>query len=233
MADTTDKYKFLKPLVGGSENEWGGNLNDNFDEIDDLLSGERPVIGINIESGSIDGSLLTGIIGKPDDELGTDEEPLQLHPDTHLNGKVDLLTGLNPDAAEDNDKGLGIIQDCVIKARDLEVAGSIKENSYIKANSTAATFNPDDGTLQYMSLSGIEYEFNIRLSNPGEQITLILQKQGTGVVNVEWEANGTDSVKWMGGSSPDLDQGLNVIQFFSFYDGAGVRVIGAFSGIAS
>lgn len=40
MADTTDNYGFLKPLVGGSENEWGGNLNDNFNELDKLLSGE-------------------------------------------------------------------------------------------------------------------------------------------------------------------------------------------------
>ena len=233
MADTTDKNGFLKPLVGGSENEWGGNLNDNFNELDDLLSGERPVNGINIESGSIDGSLITGEIGKPDFDLEDGEEPLKLHPDTHLNGKVDKLTGMSPDATDDNDKGQGLIEDCVIKARDLEVEGYVKEKSYIKSHSTSATFNPNDGTLQYMFLSGNEYEFNINLGAAGEQVTLILRKEGADVVNVEWEANGNDSVRWMGGASPDLDQGLNVIQFFSFNDGTGVRVIGAFSGIAS
>lgn len=233
MADTTDNYQFLKPLVGGSENEWGGNLNDNFNELDDLLSGERPVNGINIESGSIDGSLITGEIGKPDFDLEDDEEPLKLHPDTHINGKVDKLTGLKPDASDDNDKGLGLIEDCVIKARDLEVDGYVREGSYIKPHSTDANFNPNDGTIQYMYLSANEYEFNIDLRADGEQITLILDKEGADVVDVVWTANGSGAVKWMGSTGPDLDQGLNVIQFFSFNDGTAVRVIGAFSGIAS
>jgi hypothetical protein len=233
MADTTENYGFLKPLVGGSENEWGGNLNDNFNELDKLLSGESPVNGINIESGSIDGSLITGELGKPDIDLEDEEEPLKLHPDTHLNGKVNKLTGMTPDAADDNDKGLGLIEDCVIEARDLEVAGYVKEGSIVKAHSTDATFNPNDGTIQYMYLSANEYEFDINLRAAGEQVTLILQKEGADVVDVVWTANSSGAVKWMGGASPDLDQGLNVIQFFSFEDGTGIRVVGAFSGIAS
>lgn len=233
MADTTDVYKFLKPLVGGSENEWGGNLNDNFDELDDLLSGEKPVNGIDIQSGSIDGSLITGEIGQSDDDLEDDQEPLKIHPDTHIRGKVDRLTGLNPDASDDNDKGAGVIEDCVIKARDLEVKGRIKENNVIKGSATSTTFNPDAGTVQYMFAPSADCEFDVRLTDAGEEVTVILEKTSDTAVNIEWSANGSSQVYWVGGGSPDLEIGINVIQFFSFDGGTGTRVIGAFSGVAS
>lgn len=36
---TTTTYSLEKPTVGGSENTWGGDWNDNADKIDDLLDG--------------------------------------------------------------------------------------------------------------------------------------------------------------------------------------------------
>ena len=68
MSGLTDKYKLRKPTVGGSENEWGGNLNDNFDDIDKLLSGDTPVDGIEIINGTIDGGSITGELGKEPEE---------------------------------------------------------------------------------------------------------------------------------------------------------------------
>ena len=38
MANTTNYY-FNKPTVGGSQNSWGGDLNENWDKIDKLLHG--------------------------------------------------------------------------------------------------------------------------------------------------------------------------------------------------
>lgn len=38
MANTTNYY-FNKPTVGGSQNSWGGDLNENWDKIDKLLYG--------------------------------------------------------------------------------------------------------------------------------------------------------------------------------------------------
>ena len=56
MATNTTSYSFLKPTVGGDTNLWGGYLNSNFDDIDDLLDGTSAVSGIDIDGGSIDGT---------------------------------------------------------------------------------------------------------------------------------------------------------------------------------
>src|SRR6056297_251970 len=61
MADEqTTNYSFTKPEVGASEDEWGGKLNDNWDSVDGVLGGDTPVDGIDINGGTIDGTVIGG-----------------------------------------------------------------------------------------------------------------------------------------------------------------------------
>ena len=56
MATNTATYNFLLPTVGGDTTLWGGYLNTNIQDFEDLLDGTTPVTGIDINSGSIDGT---------------------------------------------------------------------------------------------------------------------------------------------------------------------------------
>ena len=53
MSTTTD-YNFYTPTVGAELDNWGTLLNANWVKTDDLLSGNSPISGIDINSGSID-----------------------------------------------------------------------------------------------------------------------------------------------------------------------------------
>ena len=57
MADTTTPvYGFVKPENGASDDSWGTKLNLNWSRTDNILGGTIPVIGIDINGGTIDGT---------------------------------------------------------------------------------------------------------------------------------------------------------------------------------
>jgi hypothetical protein len=135
-------------------------------------------------------------------------------------------------------RGPGVIEDCLIKARDLEVEGYVKEGQVAPSSVTSANFSANQGTVHVVNLpSSAECEYNVQLPNPGQSLTLILNKgdQDANATQVTWSSNGAaNQIKWTGGGAPDLNIGINVIQFFSInLNNTGTLVIGAFAGTAS
>ena len=215
----TKNYALIKPTVGGSENEWGGNLNDDLDTIDALLGGDQPVNGIEIASGSVDGSAISGEIGGANDT--------SIHPDTEISGKVKRLVGLDdPD---------GKIENVNLSARSLEVEGRITEGQASLVSGTTATLSVDQGTIHSSLINQNQtYEYNVVMPAVGQSLTLMLNKSTTSATNVVYKHNGvSNAVKWIGGGEPDLNLGVNVIQFWTANVGNGNQLFGAFSGVAS
>jgi hypothetical protein len=226
----TKHYNLTKPDVGGSENEWGGLLNGDLDDIDALLGGDKPIIGINIEAGQnaegnetqIDGGAITGEIG------GTDpDNPVTIHPDTEISGKVKSLVGMDsPD---------GTITNVDVTARRLEMEGEIVEETQNNGSNTDITLIPESGTIQSARIvENKTHLYDLALVESGMSMTLILDKVTSENTVVVWKHNGQENtVKWVGGGAPDLNTGINIIQFFTHDFGMGPVCFGAYTGVAS
>ena len=216
----TKNYALVKPTIGGSENEWGGNLNDDLDKIDALLGGDQPINGIKISSGEVSGSAITGPIGGANDDV-------EIHPDVEISGKVKNLVGMDdPD---------GNISNVDLDARNIECQGGITEKNAAIINSTTATLSIDQGTIHSAVISQNQtYTYNLAMPQAGQGITLMLNKQTSSATNIVWKHNGSsNAVKWIGGGEPDLNTGINVIQFWTANAGNGNELFGAYSGVAS
>ena len=222
MPNPTKNYALTKPDVGGSENEWGGLLNGDLDDIDALLGGDKPINGIDIESGTIDGGAITGEIGGIDPD-----SPITIHPDTEISGKVKSLVGMDdPD---------GTITNVEIGARQIEIEGRIVEGTTYGATGNSATFSPDQGTIHSAIIALDEtHTYNLAMPVSGMGLTLILDKKTSSPTNIVWEHNNLENtVKWIGGGQPDLNIGINVIQFFTHDLGTGPICFGAYAGVAT
>jgi hypothetical protein len=214
----TKNYALVKPTIGGSENEWGGNLNDDLDKLDALLGGDQPINGIKISSGEISGSAITGSIGG---------NGLEVLSDVELSGKVKSLVGMNsPD---------GNISNVDLSTRSLDCQGAITEKNATLTTGATATLSIDSGTIHSAVISQNQtYTYNLAMPASGQSITFMLNKQTSSATNVVWKHNGQDNaVKWIGGGQPDLNQGINVIQFWTANAGNGNELFGAYSGVAS
>ena len=211
MTTPTKNYGLTKPDVGGSENEWGGLLNGDLDEIDALLGGDSPINGINIESGTIDGSTIEGTI-----------DNVVLGPDNEISGKVGTLTG------DDS----STISGCDITAKKLGVQESITEAQH-NLSTADETVNPTNGTMQYHSGIDPAQKFTISLLT-GQSVTLAFYwADANNPPAITWNVPAGTAIQWVGGGSPDVNQGINIVQFWCMNFGAGPVVCGAYTGVVS
>ena len=211
MPTPTTNYALTKPDVGGSENEWGGYLNGDLDKIDALLGGDEPINGIDIDSGTIDGITIEGTV-----------DNVVLGPDTEINGKVGTLT------AKDDSSS---ISDCQINAKELTVAESITEAQHNLTGSNQV-ITPENGTMQFHPATDAAQEFTLNLQ-VGQAVTLAARwSDPTNPPAISWKTQG-QQLMWVGGGSPNFNQGINVIQFWCMDFGTGPTICGAFSGTLS
>ena len=212
MPTTTKNYSLTKPDIGGSENEWGGFLNDDLDKVDALLGGDQPIVGIDIDGGTIDGVVIEGTI-----------DSVVLGPDTEINGKVGTLT-----AVDDASSMSGVN----VNARDLSVEKSITETQDTITPADAVTVNVSEGTMQYLPVVDPAQKITLVMTT-GQSVTLALNWQDpNNPPAIDWDAQSA-ALAWVGGGSPNINQGINIIQFWCMNFGTGPVVCGAYTGVVS
>lgn len=234
MSGLTKHYGLVKPTVGGSENEWGGNLNDDLEKIDGLLGGDEVIYGINIQPNpansdddnetAIDGSVIVGGLGKNDLDYGDDEDPLVINDGVVISGKVKKLVGLPPE------EGGGVITNCDVETRELAITESITEQVKVHIPADEITFKAKDGTMHYLSALDDEQEITLTITS-GQAITLMLgwANKDRPPTSMVWN----NAIKWVGGGSPDITLGTNIIQIWCVNWGQGDIIFGAGAGAAS
>jgi len=213
MPTTTTTYTFNKPTVGGDEDAWGGYLNGNWDSIDDLLDGTTPVTGIDINSGSIDGTP----IGAASASTGA-FTTMSVSSTFTLGG-----TAVTATAAEINYLDvttLGTTE--ASKAVTADANGVItfdngisEEYTAVTSSSNATTVNLRDGTnFSHTLTENTTFTFsNPASSGKTSSFTLkLVQDASASGYTVTWPA----SVDWPAATAPTLTATASAVDYFVF-----------------
>ena len=137
MANTTNYY-FNKPTVGGSQNSWGGDLNENWDKVDRLLYGasftdsesntvEKIQPDLNKDNWAINGTAVTT----------SAEELNKLDGATVTTSQLNVLGALTSTAAE-----LNKLDGCTTSTTELNYVTGVTSALQTQLNSKAALAGP-------------------------------------------------------------------------------------------
>lgn len=142
MADTTTTtFGLVKPEVGASEDTWGGKINDNLDDIDDLLDGTTAIKpnldaglwkvgGVAVTSTAAELNLLDGV-------TATTAELNILDGVTATAAELNILDGATLSTAE-----LNILDGVTATAAELNFVDGVTSNIQTQLDAKAALASP-------------------------------------------------------------------------------------------
>ena len=235
MATTTTNYTFNKPAVGADTNLWGGYLNDNWAKLDNLLGGSTPLplTGIDIDSGSIDGTAV-GANATSTGAFTTLSASGLLTPagGAQLNDNVKATFGSGTDLEIFHDgtnsllniAGSGNVQ---VKA-DAENADPVfvVKNTGTTQNSNAMmSFESDNAVGQNLApkIGGIDGLFSIQMSDPDNLTAyadaIVVTPSGTTVKNTLYSAK---NAEFRTSSDPTINAPNALFQARSAYTGSNI-----------
>ena len=239
MPTTTTTYTFNKPTVGGDEDAWGGYLNGNWDSVDDLLDGTTPVTGIDINSGSIDGTAIgansastgafTTMSVSSTFTLGgtaitsTAAELNILDGVTSTATELNLLDGVTATTAELNYLDITTLGTSeASKAVTADANGVVtfdngisEEYTAVTSSSNATTVNLRDGTnFSHTLTENTTFTFsNPAASGKVSSFTLkLVQDASASGYTVTWPS----SVDWPAATAPTLTATASAVDYFVF-----------------
>jgi hypothetical protein len=220
MPTTTTTYTFNKPTVGGDEDAWGGYLNGNWDSIDDLLDGTTPVTGIDINSGSIDGTAIGAASASTGNFTTLSINGTAI---TSTAAELNLLDGVTATTAELNYLDvttLGTTE--ASKAVTADANGVVtfdngisEEYTAVTSSANATTVNLRDGTnFSHTLTENTTFTFsNPAASGKVSGFTLkIVQDASASGYTVTWPA----AVDWPAATAPTLTATASAVDYFVF-----------------
>jgi hypothetical protein len=201
MPTNTTTYSFQKPVVGADEDSWGGYLNSNWDKVDDLFDGTVAITGIDINSGTIDGT----VIGGSSAAAGTFTTLTATSTATFagLTTTADITFGDNDKAIFGAGSDLQIYHDGTNSYIDEAAAGDL----YIRAFDRLKLNNYSDNAAMLNAKSGAEVELyyngglKLATTATGVDVTGVLTTDG---ISTSADITFGDNDKAIFGAGSDL-----------------------------
>jgi len=230
MATNTTTYSFQKPTVGGDEDAWGGYLNGNWDKTDDLLDGTTPVTGIDINSGSIDGTPIgaaSASTGAFTTLSASSTFTLGGTAVTSTAAELNLLDGVTATTAELNYLDITTLGTSEASKAvtadangDVTLAAELKatsyNESYVSLSGTTPSVDCEAGNVFALSTTG---NTTFTFSNPpasGTAFGFMLKLTAGGTHTITYPA----SVDWAAATAPDAPaSGETDVLVFTTVDG--------------